>query len=63
MTLCYKAFLFDAGIITLYRFSDQATFEQPHQYAIGFEYVMENGKLMISKGQSTGAMAGKAIRN
>jgi N-acyl-D-amino-acid deacylase len=42
--------------------ADQATFEQPHQYAKGFEYVMVNGKLVIDKGQYTGALPGKAVR-
>jgi N-acyl-D-amino-acid deacylase len=42
--------------------ADQATFEQPHQYAKGFEYVLVNGKLVIYKGQYTGTLPGKAIR-
>jgi N-acyl-D-amino-acid deacylase len=42
--------------------ADQATFEQPHQYAKGFEYVMVNGKLVINKGHFTGALPGKAVR-
>jgi N-acyl-D-amino-acid deacylase len=42
--------------------TDQATFEQPHQYAKGFEYVIVNGKLVISKGQLTGTLPGKAVR-
>jgi N-acyl-D-amino-acid deacylase len=42
--------------------TDQATFEQPHQYAKGFEYVIVNGQLVISKGQLTGTLPGKAVR-
>jgi N-acyl-D-amino-acid deacylase len=42
--------------------ADQATFEQPHQYAKGFEYVLVNGKLVINQGQFTGALPGKAVR-
>jgi N-acyl-D-amino-acid deacylase len=42
--------------------ADQATFEQPHQYAKGFEYVVVNGKLVINKGHFTGALPGKAVR-
>jgi N-acyl-D-amino-acid deacylase len=42
--------------------ADQATFEQPHQYARGFEYVLVNGQLVINQGQFTGALPGKAVR-
>jgi N-acyl-D-amino-acid deacylase len=42
--------------------TDQATFEQPHQYARGFEYVIVNGQPVISKGQLTGTLPGKSVR-
>jgi N-acyl-D-amino-acid deacylase len=38
--------------------SDHATFEQPHQYATGFYYVLVNGQLVVENGKHTGARSG-----
>jgi N-acyl-D-amino-acid deacylase len=37
---------------------DNATFEQPHQYASGVEYVVVNGQVVLEKGKHTGARPG-----
>jgi N-acyl-D-aspartate/D-glutamate deacylase len=37
---------------------DNATYEKPHQYASGVEYVIVNGKLVLDHGQHTGARPG-----
>jgi N-acyl-D-aspartate/D-glutamate deacylase len=37
---------------------DNATFAKPHQYATGVEYVMVNGRLVLDRGQHTGARPG-----
>ncbi len=37
---------------------DNATFEQPHQYASGIEYVIVNGKIVLERGTHTGARPG-----
>lgn len=37
---------------------DHATYEQPHQYASGIEYVIVNGKLVLERGKHTGARPG-----
>jgi len=37
---------------------DKATYEQPHQYAEGVEYVLVNGVLVLDKGRHTGARPG-----
>ncbi len=42
--------------------ADKATFEKPHQYAIGMEYVLVNGKLVLDKGEPTDARPGRFIR-
>jgi N-acyl-D-amino-acid deacylase len=39
-----------------------ATRTQPKQFPIGIEYVVVNGKVVIDRGQHTGAMAGRALR-
>ena len=41
---------------------DLATFENPHQLAIGVEHVWVNGIPVIANREHTGAMPGKAIR-
>jgi N-acyl-D-amino-acid deacylase len=37
---------------------DNATYEKPHQYATGVEYVIVNGKLVLDRGKHTGARPG-----
>jgi N-acyl-D-aspartate/D-glutamate deacylase len=40
---------------------DRATFENPHQYPVGIDYVIVNGTVTIDRGQHTGALAGRVI--
>ena len=40
---------------------DNATFEKPHQYATGVEYVIVNGKVVLERGQHTAARPGAII--
>ena len=37
---------------------DHATFEKPHQYATGIEYVLVNGQVVLDRGRHTGARPG-----
>jgi N-acyl-D-aspartate/D-glutamate deacylase len=37
---------------------DNATYEAPHQYASGVEYVIVNGKIVLEKGRHSGARPG-----
>jgi N-acyl-D-amino-acid deacylase len=37
---------------------DNATYEKPHQYATGVEYVIVNGKVVLDRGKHTGARPG-----
>lgn len=41
---------------------DEATFEDPHRYPSGIEYVIVNGQLVIENGQHTGARPGRLLR-
>ncbi len=41
---------------------DTATFEAPHQYAVGMKYVFVNGGAAIHDGRLTGALLGKPLR-
>jgi N-acyl-D-amino-acid deacylase len=40
---------------------DRATFEKPHQYAIGVKHVFVNGAQVIKDGEHTGAKPGRAL--
>ena len=40
---------------------DNATYEKPHAYATGVEYVIVNGKVVLDKGQHTGARPGTIL--
>jgi N-acyl-D-amino-acid deacylase len=41
---------------------DQATYDDPHQYPKGIEYVLVNGTIVVEKGNHTGALPGKVLR-
>jgi len=41
---------------------EEATFTDPNHYPSGFDYVMVNGKMVIDRGEHTGAQPGGAIR-
>jgi N-acyl-D-aspartate/D-glutamate deacylase len=40
---------------------DRATFEKPHQYAAGIEYVLVNGEFVLDRGRHTGARPGRIL--
>jgi N-acyl-D-amino-acid deacylase len=42
--------------------ADQATFDDPHQYARGIEHVIVNGIPVIANGEHTGALPGRVLR-
>jgi len=41
---------------------DMATYSEPHQYPIGIEYVLVNGKVVVDHGEHTGELPGRALR-
>lgn len=49
--------IFDENTIT-----DQATFDQPHQFPAGISYVIVNGETVLANGQMTAARPGVALR-
>ncbi|MCK4411227.1 D-aminoacylase [Candidatus Bipolaricaulota bacterium] len=48
--------IFDPG-----RISDKATFDNPHQFPCGIEYVIVNGKVVIGEGKLTGTYSGRLL--
>ncbi|HEU0005252.1 MAG TPA: D-aminoacylase [Terriglobia bacterium] len=51
----------DITIFSADRVIDKATFENPHQYPEGIEYVVVNGTLVIEKGQHLGSKPGRVL--
>ena len=50
-----------AADVTVYNAAtiiDNATYERPHRYATGVEYVIVNGKVVLDRGRHTGARPG-----
>ena len=41
--------------------ADTATFEKPHQYAVGMRHVFVNGTQVLKDGEHTGAKPGRAL--
>jgi N-acyl-D-amino-acid deacylase len=48
--------IFDEAEVT-----DKATFEVPHQYSIGFKFVLVNGQLVVENSVHTGVRSGRAL--
>ncbi len=43
-------------------FRDKATYDKPHQYAVGISHVLVNGTFAIMDGKPTGKLAGKPLK-
>jgi N-acyl-D-amino-acid deacylase len=48
--------VFDAATI-----KDMGTFEIPHQYPVGIDYVLVNGKMMVDQGSFTAERSGRVL--
>jgi N-acyl-D-aspartate/D-glutamate deacylase len=55
-TLAADVTIFNAATVI-----DNATYEKPHQYATGIEYVIVNGKVVLDKGCHTGERPGMIL--
>ncbi len=53
----------DIVVLDPLEIEDISTFERPHQYAKGVDFLIINGVLVIDDGKFTGEMAGKFIKN
>ena len=51
----------DITVFDAERVIDNATYEKPHQYATGIEYVVVNGQVVLDKGHHTGARPGAIV--
>lgn len=52
----------DVVVFDPQKFRDRATFDKPHQYAVGLEYSFINGEPAVKEGEATGTLAGRALR-
>jgi len=60
--LVMEGFGADLVVMNLERVRDMSTFENPHQFAQGIDYVLVNGKFVVDgEGKPTGALAGVVI--
>ena len=51
----------DIAIFDPAKVADRATFEKPHQYAVGMVHVFVNGVHVLKQGEHTGAKPGRAL--
>lgn len=58
----YPGFYADIVIFDPATIADKATFEQPHQYAVGVQHVFVNGVQVLRDGEHTGATPGRFVR-
>ncbi|WP_423926429.1 N-acyl-D-amino-acid deacylase family protein [Candidatus Palauibacter sp.] len=52
----------DIAVIDLDRFTDRATYDDPHQYSEGVVHVLVNGRFAIRDDEVTGELAGRPLR-
>lgn len=57
-----KGFYADLVIFAPDKVIDNATWENPHQYPTGIQYVIVNGEIVIQEGEHTGLLPGKILK-
>jgi N-acyl-D-amino-acid deacylase len=55
-------FFADVAIFDPATIADRATFDRPHQYAVGMRHVFVNGSQVLAEGEHTGATPGRVVR-
>lgn len=60
--LLKEGYVADIVIFNEAEVNDKATFENPHQYSVGFKYVLVNGQLVMDEGKHTGARSGGSLK-
>lgn len=59
--LLREGYFADIAIFDADEVRDMATFEEPHQYAVGMRHVLVNGEVVVEDGQHTGARPGRVL--
>lgn len=60
--LVREGFAADLVLFDPARVQDKATFENPHQFSEGFDYVLVNGVAIVGEGKLTNARPGRILR-
>ena len=60
--LLKEGYAADVVIFNEKEVQDLSTYKQPHQYSVGFSYVIVNGKITLDKGVETGVRNGVVLR-
>ncbi len=58
----YPGYYADIVVFDPATIADKATYENPHQYAVGVQHVFVNGVQVLRNGEHTGAMPGRFVR-
>lgn len=61
--LLRKGYHADIAVVDPEVVTDTATFQDPHQYAKGIDYVLVNGVIAVQEGEFTGRLAGKTLKH
>jgi N-acyl-D-amino-acid deacylase len=57
-----EGYFADVVVFDPVNIGDMATFEEPHQYAVGVDHVFVNGEQVLRWGEHTGATPGRVVR-
>lgn len=60
--LLREGFAADIAVFDEKTVQDQSTYNKPHQYSVGFKYIIVNGVLTVEEEKHTGARAGKILK-
>jgi N-acyl-D-amino-acid deacylase len=58
-----EGLLADIAVFDFATFEDRATYEDPHQYAVGMKHVLVNGEAVLLDGALTDALPGRVLRH
>jgi len=59
--LIAEGFFADIAVFDADEIIDRATFEDPHQYAVGMKHVLVNGEIVVRDGAHTGSRPGRIL--
>lgn len=59
--LIRESFVADIAILNLKTLGEVATFQDPHHYATGVEYVLVSGDFVVDQGEPTWALPGRSL--
>ena len=60
--LLKEGFAADIVIFDAEKINDLSTYEKPHQYTTGFQYVLVNGQMTIDEGKHNSTRAGISLK-